>query len=87
MARKFYDIEFFADGTPRGFENKNPPDEHTATYEGSFTLRLVRFVPFRDLLQECAEHLDGVTGAKDRPDSDSGDLYQRIQEAISEQED
>lgn len=39
-----------------------------------------------ELLNECAEHLDGVTGAASRPNSDSGDLYFRIIDKIKELE-
>lgn len=34
------------------------------------------------LLSECADHLAGALGAADRPDSDSGELYARIQSAL-----
>lgn len=36
-----------------------------------------------DLLKEAAEHIDGVTGAKDKPRSDSGELYHRIMQALT----
>lgn len=32
--------------------------------------------------QECADHLDGVTGARSRPDSDSFEAVENVEAAI-----
>lgn len=36
----------------------------------------------RGLIDEAAKHIDGVTGASGRPESDSGELYQRLRGAL-----
>jgi hypothetical protein len=36
------------------------------------------------LLREAADHINGVTGAADRPGSDSGEIYARIKRFFGE---
>jgi hypothetical protein len=38
------------------------------------------------LLREAVEHIDGVTGARERPGSDSGELVARIDAFLKEPE-